>query len=375
MIDTIRFKILTSSEVFSFIKSKSKQRFVIDTITQQLEFNISTKDIQIGSYDYHINILATNKMENVIFLEFSVPKVFYGHNIYLYYPPIEPILEIIHKAIEKAFEISFPHYDLWIIQRLDICYAWRFITQEEAYLAFLVLNPFEYSRKNKVTFDTSFEMKGSSFDFKGYLKYDEFKNHDFKRFMKMKEEFEIKEDILHDEKVITNLRGIDLAQNLWELSKGVFRIELSMRKPKLKTYFKKEITYKDINDTVLLQKILREHFSKYLKHVDTKVMKENEVIAKLFTAYKSSKALSAYSFYTLWNHPNPSIRARNRYAYKKRLNASTLWRKHNILKLAGVGIPKQHFTFDFDFSIPHPQVVNTHNLPTHASASSEDILV
>jgi hypothetical protein len=185
MIDTIRFKIPVNPEIYSLIKAKSKQRFEIDTVTQKIEFNISTRDIQIGSYDYHINIIAIRRMENVLFLEFSVPKVMYGHNIYLYSPSIEPPLKIVHEAIEKAFEINFTHYDLWTIQRLDICYAWKFNTQEEAYLAFLVLNPFDYSRKNKVSFDTSFESMGSSFDFKGYLKLDEFKKHDFKRFHKL----------------------------------------------------------------------------------------------------------------------------------------------------------------------------------------------
>ncbi len=268
----------------------------------------------------------------------------YGHNIYLFYPSIEPVLKIVQNAMEKAFEINIPSYESWIIQRLDICYAWRLSTQEEAYLAFLVLNPFDYSRKNKIAFDTSFEMKGSSFDFKGYLKFDEFKNHDFKRFKKLKR--------------------LGLAYDFLELSKGVFRIELSMRKKKLQTYFKKELTYTDINNTVPLQKILREHFSQYLNHIDTKVMEEKEIIAKLFSIFKPSKALNLFSFYNLWHHPNPSIRARNRNAYKKQLHPSTLWRKHNELRKAKVGISNQKNKFNFDFSIPSPFVVNTDNAPT-----------
>jgi hypothetical protein len=349
MIDTIRFKIPTTHEIYSLVKSKSKQRFVINTTTQLLEFYISTKDIEIGSYDYHINIIATKNVEDTIFLEFSIPKVFYGHNIYLYYPSIEPVLKVVQDAMEKAFNLNLANYSSWIIQRLDICYAWRLKTQEEAYLAFLVLNPYDYSRKNKVSFDTSFENKGSSFDFKGYLKFDEFKKHDFKRFHKLKR--------------------FDLAYDFLELSKGVFRIELTMRKKKLKAYFKKELTYRDIDDTILLQKILREHFSKYLKHADTKVIKENEVLVKLFTAFtKSSKALNLYSFYNSWNHPNPSIRARNRNLYKKRLNPSTLWRKHKDLKIAKVGIPGYDLKFDFDFSIPSPFVVNTDNAPAASAA-------
>lgn len=343
MIDTIRFKIKTTPDVFIRIQTKSRQRFEINKYTQLFEFQIFTKDIQIGSYDYHVNIIATKHKADTIFLEFSIPKVFYGHNIYLYYPPIENVLKIVHQAIEDTFMVTFPNYEEWIVQRLDICYAWRFNTQEEAYLAFLTLNPFSYPRKNKVAFDTSFEEKGSSFDFKGYLKFEEFQAHDFKRFEKMKR--------------------IELAYNFRELARNVFRIELSMRKKKLQFYFeKKSLTYKDINDTELLQNILREHFNNYLKNIDTKVMKENEILSILFSKYKPSKALNLYSFYLSWNHPNSSIRTRNRNIYKKRLNPSSLWRKHHDLKIAKVGILNKDKVFSFNFSIPHPQVVNINNI-------------
>lgn len=341
MIDTIRFKIKTSPDVFTEIQKKSRQRFEINKNTQLLELQIFTKDIEIGSYDYHINIIATKHKPDTIFLEFSIPKVFYGHNIYLYYPPIENILKIVHKVIESAFAITFPSFEEWIIQRLDICYAWRFNTQEEAYLAFLVLNPFSYPRKNKIAFDTSFEEKGSSFDFKGYLKFEEFERHDFKRFEKMKR--------------------LDLAYDFRELARRVFRIELSMRKKKLQSYFeKKSLSYKDINDTSLLQQILNEHFDTYLKHVDTSVMLENQILSRLLICYKASKAFNLYNFHSSWNDSNPSIRARNRKMYKKLLSPSTLWRKHRDLSMAGIGIISNN-CFSFDFSIPHPQVVNANN--------------
>jgi hypothetical protein len=342
MIDTIRFKIEVSPEVFSKIQSNSRQRFEINKDTKILELQIFTKDIEIGSYDYHINIIATKHITDTIFLEFSIPKVFYGHNVYLFYPPIDNILKLVHKAIIDTFGVDFPSYETWIIQRLDICYAWRFNTQEDAYLAFLTLNSFTYPRKNKVAYDTSFEEKGISFDFKGYLKFEEFQKHDFKRFLKMKR--------------------MDLAYDFRELARNVFRIELSMRKKKLQTYFKKKkLTYKDINDTELLQNILREHFSSYTKRIDPKVMLENKILARLFSCYKASKALNLYSFYQSWNHPKPSIRKQNRSAYKKRLNPSSLWRKHHDLALAGVGIIADKY-FSFDFSIPSPQVVNAENI-------------
>lgn len=342
MIDTIRFKIETSSDVFSKIQSNSRQRFEINKDTKILELQIFTKDIEIGSYDYHINIIATRHIADTIFLEFSIPKVFYGHNVYLFYPPIENILKLVHKTIVDAFGVDFPSYETWIVQRLDICYAWRFNTQEDAYLAFLTLNSFAYPRKNKVAYDTSFEEKGISFDFKGYLKFEEFQKHDFKRFLKMKR--------------------MDLAYDFRELARNVFRIELSMRKKKLQTYFKKKkLTYKDVNDTELLQNILREHFGTYIKKISPKVLYENKILARLLSCYKPSKALNLYNHNLSWNHPKLPIRRHYRDSCKKRLNPSTLWRKNHDLALAGIGIIGDKCFF-FDFSIPSNQVVNKENI-------------
>ncbi len=338
MIDTIRFAIHLSQDQLDYVKSKCREITDTDKSSGEIKMKIYKKEINLPSYDYNLNLFIYQ--DDCIYLEFSAPKIFYGHNIYLLYPKDFPkVFEEVQFRLEKAFDMSFGYYDTWTIQRLDISYAWKFLTQEQAEFALLLLNVYSYARKDKEFRGNSLKFKGSAYDVKFYLKFDEYLKHDQKRFLK--------------------IENYDMAYNLADLAEGVLRYEVLFRKEQLQYIFEKKVIHlSDISDLSLLENLLTQYFKRMISQADTKVMDYKEIADKIFETYKPKQAWNLLEFYNLFFNSDKNIMEVNRHLLKHKRHRSTISRKLHLLAKAGIGINNQNHDIIFDFKIPSEYAVN-----------------
>jgi len=130
MIDTVKFKVVLSDDEFLAVQKKGQER-ITNNKTLGTEIKRQYKDnIHIGSYDHRLNYWCEDK--DYFFFELSLPKFFYGNNILLLYPSqLEQALDGVYKCLLNHFGV-FPHYMKWLLQRVDVCYAWKYKDQATA---------------------------------------------------------------------------------------------------------------------------------------------------------------------------------------------------------------------------------------------------
>ena len=368
MIDTLRFKIIADPELFVALKKKSNE---ISKKTSEYKDRtpicMYSKEVEIGSYDYHINIFVPDEIKPVFYIEFSAPKVLYGHNIYLLYPnKVELVLQKVKNQLEEYFGKELPPYSSWNLQRLDICYAWRFENQEDAFIGMLILSGYEYSRKGKSIHDTGFKFHGAAYDLKVYMKYEEFMEHDYKRILKYRF------NQMNYEKTL------QIADELADLARGVLRIEVSMRKEQLTYLFGEEPRYTELLDTNYLISCLNTYFGKMVNKSNSLLMSYQDAINKIFNALPPRKAWTLVTFYN-FIYPTDKMKRRfNRRLLKDKRHRSTISRRFKDLAMLGIGIPDEKNNLSFDFKIPSEFVVNREEdlvaEATVLSSSTEDVL-
>ncbi len=112
------------------------------------------------------------------YLEFSVPKFWQGHNIYLLYDWVAP-LNHLRKLIQNQCSVKLPRVEQWELCRLDLCYAWAFPSQPDldAYFENLRGIRMPYKRDPVWRKDSVF-FPGTTYSAKLYKKLPEFKAHD-----------------------------------------------------------------------------------------------------------------------------------------------------------------------------------------------------
>ena len=158
-------------------------------------------------------------------VELSLPKYWYGHNIHLLFDWYSAIEEL-RKQFQRQLNCIFPSIDNWKVWRADICYAWRCPSQQLAQSLLDSLKKLDFPYKKKVIRDESISFPGSTYSFKFYLKYPEFKAHDRKA-------------LLQD-----NAR-LEWIEYLEKKADGVIRCEATLRRKYLK---RKDInTIADLN--------------------------------------------------------------------------------------------------------------------------------
>ena len=134
MIDTIKVRIPLTKIDYDKLRKKFNQ----DDSWQWVKHQPSTGEMQLtklkGLIDidlnsYHRNIywdISPTFIENDTYLsiELSLPKFWYGHNIWLKYSFLE-VLEELQKILENNLSIELISCDSWEVYRVDICYAWK----------------------------------------------------------------------------------------------------------------------------------------------------------------------------------------------------------------------------------------------------------
>lgn len=148
-------------------------------------------------------------------VELSIPKFWYGHNIYLLYGFVDALREL-KGILEKQLHCRFVDVLDWQLFRVDICYAWRTPSQNTARQILKSLEHLHYPRKKPTIYPgESIVFRGATYSFKFYLKLPEFLKNDRK--------------VLLDQKA-----SVDWINYLEKLATGVLRCEATLRHQCLK---------------------------------------------------------------------------------------------------------------------------------------------
>jgi len=151
-------------------------------------------------------------------LEFSVPKYWYGHNIHLLYDFVSALRHL-KQGLENQFQLKtralLPDVLTWEVFRVDVCYTWRFPTQQACHQYLESLKRLRFPQKKPIIYPTSIMFAGVSYSLKFYEKLPEFKQHDRKEMLRGK----------------TDLAWINHCE---DLADGVLRTEATLRRKYLK---------------------------------------------------------------------------------------------------------------------------------------------
>jgi len=337
MIDTIKFKIDIDRDLYRKIEKRSVEFRKFDHELNHEFVRILSKKFNVGSYDRHISITLYD--DERIYMEFSLPKIFYGHNVYMISPEqVFPICEMVRKVLVSMFGY-FPSISIWEINRIDFCYAWKLPSE---YVAEQVLNIFRGITppyKGIHNYDSSVMWYGRQHAIKFYLKYPEFYEHDFKELKK--EGF------------------TDRAYQFLNIAQGVLRFEVTLRNKSLVNEFygrcsdKYVSLSKDVFNTKKCQTILNKYLYKVLKLRNVETMDNKTVYDKLIDAYGVVKARPIFLFYKLMFSPDS-----NEKLILKSYSRWQVYRYQKKLIDAGIGISADQLQVGFNFSIPSNYAVN-----------------
>lgn len=346
MIDTIRFRIKISDRLAESIKAISLETTKKNNVTGDIQYQYHNASIFVGSYNRDLNLFLSDIDERYVYLEFSAPKLHYGHNIFLFYPEDLPLLlNNLYSDLLKSFG-AFPVYSEWEIMRIDLCYSWKFLEENLAEKILSILQSYNYPRKRNSFHDTSLMSVGSTYSVKFYLKYNEFQKNDFKHFHKS---------------------DLEYAYKLLELSKNILRFEITFRKPALKAYFSEFPLKLSSITTEKTTEILQKLLGKLLKDCKPVSMTSTEAFNQLKNEYKEQKAVRLWEFWTLFSKPE------SQRILKKSYNRTTIYRNTRDLRKASVGLNNSDNTYSFDLSIPSQNVINAGTVSRAAAGEDAGI--
>lgn len=172
--------------------------------------------VDLDNNSFHRQIMWDVKREwsegSRLFIEFSVPKFWYGHNINLLYN-WKDALHLLKGFFESQFKLTrmrLPDVDSWEVLRFDACYAWRFPSQDHAQAYLDNLKRLKFPYKDPTIRKESIFFPGATYSVKAYLKLPEFLKHDQRELIK---------------------QGVALewVNHLENLASGVLRFEVTLR--------------------------------------------------------------------------------------------------------------------------------------------------
>lgn len=314
MIDTVRFKIRINE-----LQIKNLKKYFYENSKKQGSkqiYKVYNGFIDLPSFDSKINFFVEKNTE-YLYLEYSVPKYTFGHNIYhanydhMYNSMIE-----IHKLIEKYIH-DFDHPDNWEIQRIDYCYNYDMIDDKVSLLVLSALQNIDVARKKKYIYDTSLMYKGKTFSSKFYMKGKEFSRNDFKRIYK------------HDK---------NLALRLELIAKRLLRYEITCRKTYLSRLLdKKRIKYNDIIQLDPRQ-VINLNIQAITRYIDldfSRKLTNKQLLEKHFSKTKSIRLLHFFEDY----YSNDLSRKK---ALQEQYSRQTIYRNKKDIKKAGLSPKNKH---------------------------------
>lgn len=232
LIDTIKVTGRFLEGTKDFVKSKMSTTYVVKDDVVIKEFTIDSLE---GSWDNRIsfvvndgawindeygNLVMDPYMPDTFFIEFSVHKYFLGHNCYDAHENLTHIVEAI-KGIELDVGIPFIDYRFLEFRKIDIAFVYNVDDKTQTSL-FKELSRKKYGRQGKGTRGykyyegESMAWYGNEKALKFYNKHKEYKKHDLKKLKKLNPEY---------------------ANEVFENSKNVLRVELSLKKRQIEYLF------------------------------------------------------------------------------------------------------------------------------------------
>jgi hypothetical protein len=337
MIDTVGFEIPVSQKVYRQMMDESSVKAGFEPIgdddKRKINYKFFNTKITVGSYSRDINIqLIDNENKhdwenNRIYIEFSVPKMAFGHNVDLislteFYTEVRKISE----ALRAKYGKGFPSYkNSWLIRRLDLCWIWKLASQDQAEQFMEVLKLLKYHAKTKqYKYPTSVSFVCQDYTNKFYLKFPEYIKHDFKA---LKEQGKL-----------------DLAYQVLNKAKGVLRYEVTLRSGKIAQLFG-ELNLETLPNYDL-KSIMRIFLDKLLK-MDTTTSGSWDASLALIKMYGAAKGRILYQFWSAYYSDNEI----DRKVILDNYSRSQIYRNLADIKKAGVGV-KYKENISIDLSIP-----------------------
>jgi II/X family phage/plasmid replication protein len=140
-----------------------------------------------GSHDARVGIRfvehdRTSKLWKIR-IEFSLPKLFFGHNVYPGPTLARGARPVIQALYKMSHEIAFPLHNLrWNINRIDIASNWKLADHEQLEAAIRGFRYATYPRRSPSWSQlTGWWCNGSNGGIKFYAKELEYRKHDYKR--------------------------------------------------------------------------------------------------------------------------------------------------------------------------------------------------
>lgn len=334
MIDTMRFKLHVTPEQHDLLT-----KGFLTVPYRAKDGSLKQKKIghiEIPPYLSKINLLSFSDQYSTLYMEGSIPKLWYGENVHLFYPiQLEATLEIIYRLLVDKLG-SFPHYSLWEIQRLDMCYAWKFGTEQEAIDAIRLAQTLDYPRKDRHPYkDESVDFGRGSTKIKFYRKYPEFKKVGLPQ--------------------LSSHLALTSGGQILELAKGVVRFEITFRRKALQYLLKKKsITYKDFVSDEIFITFMRDVLIKFDGKSNKNLIELDlygKALSKIYKAGKVGRLMSHIVGYIL---ASPEIKK----ILKRYSNSSDLTSNKKALTEAGVVFSPVIYESFFKFPIPSDLVVN-----------------
>jgi len=336
MLDTIRVKFPITSNEFEQLVSLCEEH--TKKQGEDIKRSVNT-ELAWGKFGYKLRFYAvTDPSYHYIILEFSVPKYVYGTNVFLFYPiDLGKVLNDIRDKMIEYFKIDILPIKQWIIQRIDLSYAFKFPTQEEVCEVLDIIKSYIYPRKKQVIYPEGVQYKGSSYDVSFYLKHIEFMDKEYKKLVRH-----------HPQE----------AEYLKAYSQGILRFEVSLNKKKIKDMFKRDTNYADWVPLIFLQGQLNNVLRELLGKSTCKMMIEQEIWHRLETKFGNKKARQDFQFVMAFRS---SKQARD---ILKKYDPSSINKKKKDLELADIGIFDRTGKFaskQYDLLIPNTLAVNVDN--------------
>ena len=228
----------------------------IDYCTGEIFYKFYTGALD-GSYDYRIRLSVDNrhwvKPEGMltpvalegdwyIRIECSLHKLLMNHNCFGGPQDAKKAFSYLINFMNETIGISLPNYKHWEVERIDIAKIFVFQNSDICSRIINNLKNGIYSRRKPQAYSTGVMFAGSTTVDKFYWKGPEYKEHDYKRFMKyIAREIDVnwgKDNYDLVEQKLINLKM--QAEKVLERAMRTIRFEVEIKNRKLKDMFNAE---------------------------------------------------------------------------------------------------------------------------------------
>ena len=338
MIDTVKFKIPYTEQLAKDIyKVGVNVNLSFDSANdRQSRYQYFRGYKKLGSYDRNVNLFI-NTHQETIFLELSLPKFVFGHNVFMLYPQeVEMVVYRLWAELNRTYKTKFPTPEKWELYRLDLCYSWKLSSQSDAQAVLNRIKTFKFPYKRKETYRTGvFHKGGRLHSVKFYLKQPEFMKHDFKA---------LKE----------NPRTIEKAYNFSSWSEGVLRFEVTLKRRYLLREFPSyERTYHTATRYGKMSSILGEFLSSAMSLGSVEFMSIEDARERLDSFYSKRTANHLMQYWLLLQRYD-NAELENILG----LDRSSIYRRNKKLDDANMGLLQSGGNKELKLNIPSEYSTN-----------------